>query len=155
MKPTTIIGHDPAYSGPNGLCVRRGDDVHLWAGPLWDATDWLGPFLAERMAPDERAVYVAESTAFGPSVARKLGIAVGVIEGFLVDVNAIEAHTRVDVATKSWRAACPFKVPAGRAAAKAACTRAARAALGRDDVGPDAAEAYWLTEWYRRKRGMD
>lgn len=106
---------DPAYSGPSGLAVGRWDTTPAsWQGDILTtgATRWLGDAVTDVCRPGERLVFVAESSAFGGfGVARMLGIAVGAAEGLLIDLNAIEPRTRVDVAAQTWRAALGIRVP--------------------------------------------
>lgn len=112
--------------------------------------------MSELTPAGSRAVLVVESDAFGPSVARKLGIAIGAVEGLLIDINAIVPGTRRDVASVTWRKAT---LPAGtrgegRAAAKRAAVGRATAMLKERygiavDLPVDAAEALLILEWAR------
>lgn len=110
---------------------------------------WLGDRVSEVCRPGERVVFVAENTAFGGhAVARKLGIGVGVVEGLLLDLNAIDPDSRVDVATNAWRAATSGN-GGGRDRAKRRCVAWARAMYGlAEDPAVDAAEAIGIATWW-------
>lgn len=110
---------------------------------------WLEARVAEVCRPGERVVLVAESTAFGGhAVARKLGIGVGVVEGCLLYINALDPDSRMDVATNAWRAATSGN-GGGRARAKRRCVSWARAMYGLTEDPPvDAAEAIGIATWW-------
>lgn len=81
-------------------------------------------------------------------MARKLGIGVGVVEGLLLDLNALDSDSRVDVATSTWRAATSGN-GGGREAAKRRCVAWARKLYGlSEDPTVDAAEAMGIATWY-------
>lgn len=109
-----IVALDPAYSGDMGIAIlvrppstANGLAIHSWrsAPPLSVATQrWVGERVSEVCRPGERIVLVTESDAFGgQAVARKLGIGVGSIEGLLLDLNAMDPDSRVDVSQGTWR----------------------------------------------------
>lgn len=114
---------------------------------------WLGDTLASVCRPGERVVLVTEADAFGSlTVARQLGIAVGVVEGLLLDLNALDPDTRVDVRTATWRQVLGKLKPhkgAGRAAQKAAAVAWVKATHG-VEMPHDAAEAVCIAEWWAR-----
>ncbi len=122
-----IVGLDPSYSkdGAGGLCVLPvdGRPLHHRQSRIIDTAcaRWLGDAVAGVCAPGTRCILVAESTAFGGAgVARKLGMSVGAIELLLLDLNAIEQDTRIDVATNTWRTELRKKLKGAEAWKKAA-----------------------------------
>lgn len=163
---------DPAYSGPCGLVVRRWstgtgllDAGSCIALPVRSPKlfRWLTEAVAKVCRPGERLAFIAEADAFGGhAVARKLGIAIGIVEGTLVDCNAVAPESRVDVYTSQWRSvlgrARLAKVeqlksrPARRKALKAAAVDWARETFG-VELAPDAAEALAINVWAERKLG--
>lgn len=114
---------DPAYVGPAGLAVGRwGTSPASWQGDIFttSATRWLGDAVCAVCKPGERLVLVAEASAYGGfGIARMLGIAVGVAEGCLIDLNAVEPRTRVDVMAQTWRGGLGIRLPRGGGGAKA------------------------------------
>lgn len=171
--PRPIVGGvsvDPAYSGPCGLAVRRWstgggelDRVHVIALPVRSLKlfRWLGDAVCSITRPGERLQFIAEADAFGGhAVARKLGIAVGIVEGTLVDLNAVPPADRLDVTTTQWRTvlgrarlervAKLRSVKARRRALKEAAVDWAREEFG-VELAPDGAEALAINEWARRR----
>jgi hypothetical protein len=169
--PRVVVGSiavDPAHSGPCGLSVGR------WGGKGFEVVHstalqvrsmrlfrWLGEAITACVRPGERLLFAAEADAFGGhAVARKLGIAVGIVEGTAVDLNAVAPESRIDVFTRQWRrvlgtkrlAACAtHKTKAARRRAlKAAAVDWALEKFGLE-LEPDAAEALAINEWLRRK----
>lgn len=115
-----VVGMDVAYSGKSGFCVlphpvlKPGFALQWREGlSITEATStWLGEACASLCRPGERLLFVAEADAFGgQAVARKLGMAVGAIEGLLLDLHAIEPDTRIDAYQATWRRAT-LTVPA-------------------------------------------
>lgn len=157
-----VVAQDPALEGPCGLTVRRWDAVPECVSiPVRSVAvfRWLGDAVARACRVGERLAFVTERDAFGPSVARKLGIAVGIVEGLLVDLNAVEAESRIDVVSAHWRTVLgkPTKdtieampAPRRRAAWKAAAVAWAQREFGLE-LTHDAAESLAISEWYRRK----
>lgn len=170
---TTIVALDAAYSGMTGLAVGRLDEpsshVRWWSGLALgtEMSEWLGPVVAELTPPGSRAVLVAEADAFGPSVARKLGITIGAVEGLLLDLNAVVQGTRLDVQSRTWRSgtwgAAEVKRVAGLGKAKARKEWKAKAvARALELLAPfrpdpsgnwthDAAEALVILDWAKQK----
>lgn len=157
----TLIAMDPAYTGDTGLAVIglepsgvRGQP-EVWAGPARSAEcfRWLGETVARLTPRGTRAHLVTESDGYGPGIARKLGIAVGAVEGLLLDLNAIVPGTREDVSSGTWRRALWGRsgVPKGRDAKKAKAQRHALKRWGIPDLGPDASEALCILEWALRR----
>jgi hypothetical protein len=153
-----VFGFDPAYTGPCGIAIltRPTPDVVpiVHAHRSCQITDvattrWLGDKVSEVCRPGERIVFVTEDTAFGGhAVARMLGIAVGIVEGLLVDLNALDPDSRVDVATRTWRAALPgVGNGGGRTAAKQRAVRWVESAYG-ITMPVDAAEAACIATWW-------
>lgn len=146
-----VVGMDPAYKGDAGLCVWRvgADAPHEWySGPAIDARTfmWLGNRVAEVCEPGTRVVLAVESNAYGSGIARQLGRAAGAIEGLLVDLNAIESGSVIDVAASEWRRAAGLEGVTGRAALKrAAVNKAAEYAGSATGMDHNAAEATLLT----------
>lgn len=173
QDPRPIVGGvsvDPAYSGPCGLAVRRWttggghlDVTHVIALPVRSLKlfRWLGDAVCSIVRPGERLQFIAEADAFGGhAVARKLGIAVGIVEGTLVDLNAVPAGDRLDVTTKVWRTILGRarlarverlkSAKARRKALKDAAIDWAREEFGLE-LTADAAEALAINEWARRR----
>ncbi len=171
--PRPIVGGvsiDPAYSGPCGLAVRRWstgggelDRVHVIALPVRSLKlfRWLGDAVCSIVRPGERLQFIAEADAFGGhAVARKLGIAVGIVEGTVVDLNAVPPGDRLDVTTKQWRTVLGRRrldaverlksATVRRKALKEAAVDWAREEFGLELVA-DAAEALAINEWARRR----
>lgn len=162
---TVIIAMDAAYSGPTGLALARIDGTdrgvggappRYTQGPVLAGTDmqrWLGLQVAELIKPGERGLLVVESDAFGPSVARKLGIAIGVVEGLLLDIGAIAPQSRIDVASVTWRSEMGVVAKgAGRAAAKRAAVMRMTSTLAErwgivQPLAVDEAEALFILSW--------
>lgn len=161
-----VVGLDAAYSGPAGLSVlaRKPDGAVFLAG--WRTGSlrevgtyrWLGDVLGGSEAvcrPGERVVLVAESDAFGGmAVARKLGRGVGAIEGLLLDLNATDPDSTVDVTTTTWRTAirladgrgCPKGI--GRVVAKQRAIEFVEERYGVAGMPVDAAEATCIATWW-------
>jgi hypothetical protein len=147
---------DAAYTGRTGLAVIALEPElpatarpAVWSGDARsvECFRWLGSEVAKRTKAGERAQLIVESDAFGPSVARKLGIAIGNIEGLLVDLNATPPGTRVDVASATWRRVVLGKsLPKGRKALKDAARAHVSMRWGLD-LDADAAEALCILEW--------
>jgi hypothetical protein len=118
---------------------------------------WLGDQVSEVCLPGERVVLVSERDSFGSlSVARQLGIAIGVVEGLLLDLNALDPDSRVDVPTSTWRAMLGAHKPsftadmpkaARRGALKQAAISHVLARFGAR-LPHNAAEAVCIAEWY-------
>lgn len=161
-----VVSLDPAYAGPAGIVVRSTLEpprAALWtrAMPVRSTRLFreLGDALVAICRPGERLAFVAERDAFGPSVARKLGIATGIVEGLLVDLNAVAPESRVDVASHVWRKVLGRGAAERVGAYKTATAR--RKAWKREavgwaqrvhglELGPDAAEALAISEWWVR-----
>ncbi len=172
-----VVAQDPAYTGLCGLVVRRfttgtgvydatlvhATSIHVRSPKLFR---WLGDAVAACCRPGERLAFVAEGNAYGSlSVARQLGIAIGIVEGTVVDCNAVAAESRVDVDTRVWRTVFTAKALAAgrkahpgnskvnrRNALKAAAVWWAKQTFGLE-LGPDAAEALAISEWARLNLG--
>lgn len=177
-----VVSMDPAgETGECGLCVWGRQDWYfvdasvgseqqrpdaaprahlprLWSGnPLSAAAFmWLGTEVAAACRQAERVLFVAESDAFGPSVARKLGIGIGALQGLLLDLNAIPPKSRVDVASVTWRDACGVSGH-GRTSLKARACELAKPYTGGKLVADHAAEALHLNRFIQaelNKRGV-
>lgn len=155
-----IVGLDPAYSGPTGLSVlvrTKDGGVKLHAHGSFPALElgiqrWLPDVVAQVCRPGERVVLVSECDAFGGhAVARKLGIGIGVVQGLLTDLNAIDPDSRVDVSQGTWRKLMPgFKHGMGRAAAKACAIKWVESTY-KVTMPADEAEAVVIASWYSKK----
>lgn len=143
-----VVGLDPARVGPGGLAVLPHPTLkpghvlqHRQGLIVTEATsDWLGEACAALCRPGERVLLVCESDAFGPSIARQLGMAVGAMEMLLLDLHAIEPETRVDVSQATWRRAVFAKLPKGRKVLKRAAVAEVERRYG-VRMGEDEAEA--------------
>jgi hypothetical protein len=121
----------------------------------------LGDAVVEACPPGCRLAFVAERDAFGPSVARKLGICIGIVEGLLVDMQAVAAESRIDVTSSQWRRVFHAEErrrvealktsTARRKAWKALAVAWAQQRFGLE-LGPDAAEALAISEWFVRQQ---
>ena len=122
--------------------VRRASQPAWWVGnPMSVAAfQWLGTEVAGLCPQATRVLLVAESDAFGPSVARKLGIGIGGLQGLLLDLNAISVRSRVDVASVTWRAAVGVRA-SGRDGLKARACKLAAPFVGGKLIPDHAAEA--------------
>lgn len=153
---------DPAYaeSSRSGVAVGRFDQgenrlADWYKGPISGSFDvfthrffrWLGDAVVSVCQPGERLVLVAESTAFGPSIARKLGMACGCVEGLLIDLNAVEPRTRVDVSERVWRRKLGFDGVGRTALKRQALERARDIKPGLRDSEHDEAEALCIWLW--------
>lgn len=163
-KLVGVVAVDPAYSGPCGITVRRFerdvDVAHVVALSVRSPKlfRWLGDVVCANCGAGEQLAFVVESDAFGGhAVARKLGIGIGIIEGTLVDMQAVEAETRIDVATQTWRTVLgrmpkgrglPKSPAARRKALKQAAIDWARETFG-FELTADAAESLAISEWFR------
>ncbi len=151
-----IVGLDPSYAkdGAGGLCVLPvdGRPLHHRQSRIIDTATarWLGDAVAGVCRPGERCILVAESTAYGGAgIARKLGMSVGAIELLLLDLNAIEPDTRIDVATNTWRTELKKRLK-GREAWKKAARDYVRARFGLE-MRSDEAEATVMAAWGKSK----
>ncbi len=152
-----VVGFDPAYTGPCGFGILTRPDPDkqpvLHSHRTCQITEvattrWLGDQLSEICRPGERVLFVTESTAFGGhAVARMLGIAVGYVESVLTDLNAMDPDSRVDVATRTWRAGIGIGNGGGRAAAKRRAIAWVEAAYGLT-LPVDSAEAVCIASWW-------
>lgn len=150
-----VVGHDPARTGPCGLAIlahptlKPGRPPMVRQGPVMSQATfkWLGEAVADLCRPGERVLLVCESDAFGPSVARALGMSVGAVEALLLCINAIEPETRVDVSQATWRRAVLPKLPRGRDALKAAAVRECRRRYSMPGLGADEAEALLIATY--------
>lgn len=142
---------DPAYaeSSRSGVAVGRWGETPVSTGrdvfTHWFFR-WLGDAVVATCRPGERLVLVTESTAFGPSIARKLGMACGCVEGLLIDLNAVEPRTRVDVSERVWRKQLGFDGVGRTALKRQALERARDIKPALEDREHDEAEALciWL-----------
>lgn len=144
-----VVGMDAAgETGTCGLCVVsvEGRTRDWYAGPPVDARtfDWLGKRVAKLCPPGTRVIMFAESDAFGNGNGRKLGIGVGAVQGLLLDLNAIAPLSRVDLASRTWRAHAGITV-VGRAECKAAAVKKAYPYVGAT-IPADGAEAVLIAE---------
>lgn len=106
------------------------------------AMRWVGERCAEVCRPGERIIFASEATVFGGrTVCRKLGIGVGAVEGLLIDLNAIDEESRVDLQVKSWRSACGIPSGLGRQRAKQRAIKRAAELFGVEGLYDDEAEA--------------
>jgi hypothetical protein len=168
-KPVAaIVALDGAYSGNAGIAVLTrpepgGSFVHAYRdAPLLNVATqrWLGDQVNAVCRPGERVVLVAEQDAFGGmGVARKLGIGIGSVEGLLIDLNAMEEDTRVDVTTTTWRTVVELRdgtriaKGGGRPRAKALAIAYVneRFGLALQGNNVNAAEAICIGCWYDRE----
>ena len=162
-----VVAMDPAYSGNTGLVVRAKDlkagEVHTgrlfpFCLPVRSTRLFreLGDAVVAVCPPGSRLDFVVEENAYR-GVARKLGIAIGIVEGLLVDCGAVAPESRIDVTTKQWRRVLGrevaarierIKTQAGRRAAwKAAAVRWALDKFGLE-LEADAAEALVISQWW-------
>lgn len=122
---------------------------------------WLGDAVSAICGKGERIIFAAESDAFGNGIGRGLGLAIGAMEGLLIDLNAVTPGTRLDVASVTWRAgagvsaavkANPDPELSGRENAKAHAVRMATVLLNGITPGLDhnAAEAVLAACWLRK-----
>jgi hypothetical protein len=155
-----IVALDPAYTGPCGVCaLPLGGDLapdysgaYHWQGVMLREASFRGiaDAVAERLNPGERALFVTESDAFGPSVARKLGMSTGALEGLLIDIGAMQEGTRLDVSQATWRRGIlPRPIPVGRTKLKRAAMKYA-AELYQRELRADEAEAALIAAYIAR-----
>lgn len=168
-KPiAAVVALDAAYSGRAGVAILTrsepgGPFVHAYRdAPLLNVATqrWLGDQVNAVCRPGERVVLVAEQDAFGGmGVARKLGIGIGSVEGLLIDLNAMEEGTRVDVTTTTWRTIIELADGTrvvkgqGRTRAKGLAIAYANERFGLSLEGDNmnAAEAICIGCWYDRE----
>lgn len=146
------VALDPAYVAATGFAVGRYDEpsrLRSWSGSWCSPVTYrrLGDAVVEMCRPGERLELVVENTAYGAKVARMFGIVIGAVEATLLDLNAVEPNTRIDVGAGKWRTGLGI-TGRGRAELKKAAILYARDVYphvdGRDD---NEAEAVCIFLW--------
>lgn len=152
---STILSLDPGTVA--GIAIRgMGSGApEVYEGSVYDRDtySWITQRLSRYSVPEQRTLFVVENNAYGGlHIAKSLGKCIGVVEGLLLDIGAIQSDEDVvEVAAVTWR---PQEVlDAAESAAgdrrKALKKAAVRVVFDRYKLalGPDGAEAVLINDW--------
>lgn len=151
LKGKTGLAVAPIIQGMKAWVPGGHDPLWMSGAPMSQVTfRWLGDAVSRVCGKGERIIFAAESDAFGNGIGRGLGLAIGAMEGLLIDLNAVTPGTRLDVASRTWRAGAGVTA-VGRPEAKAQAMLLALRLLGTSEgLDHNAAEAVLAACWLRK-----